>query len=244
MATGLKGDIINGAYSLMRISGLTVNPSPEDLVLALDRLENMAHEFFGLNICTGYFFEDTPDVNTPHNMERKFWFPFEANLAVRLMPDFGKMASPELLKFQQTGYSFLSSNTAIQIEVPYPSRQPIGAGSSLRFNRLRKYFSPAGVAPIACATVRMFIDDVDDFVEHFDAWLKDGETVTAYTIEADTGLTIVSDSLTTPDIDYRIKAVGNDDSSDSLLQVKIVATTSDSRIVTRVINFTLTEVEI
>ena len=91
-----KIEIINGAYSRMRISGLTAQPTPEDIVKALNRLEDMAEEFDGRNICTGYNFEDDPDVNSLHNMERKFWGPYKAILATRLLADFGKAASPEL----------------------------------------------------------------------------------------------------------------------------------------------------
>jgi hypothetical protein len=84
----------------------------------------------------------------------------------------------------------------------------------------------------------MLIDDIDDFVEHFDAYLREGETVSSYTIEADSGLTIVSSSLTSPDVDYQIKAVGvNDTTQSQFNQVKIVATTSLGRQETRIINF-------
>ena len=73
MATGeTKGDIINRAFSALRISGITADPSPEDLELALGKLENMAAELAGRNIHTNFAFEDDPDPNTPHNMERKF----------------------------------------------------------------------------------------------------------------------------------------------------------------------------
>ena len=53
-----KADLINGAYSLMRISGITVDPSADDLALALERLEDMAEEFAGRNIITDYNFVD------------------------------------------------------------------------------------------------------------------------------------------------------------------------------------------
>ena len=76
--TGLKGDIINEAYALIRISGITSQPTPEELEKALDRLESMAEEFFGRNINVNYAFEDEPDPNTPHTMARKYWYGFEA----------------------------------------------------------------------------------------------------------------------------------------------------------------------
>ena len=246
MANDLKSDIINGAYSQMRISGITVNPSPEDNVMALDRLENMANELEGRNICTGYNLEDAPDASSPSGLEKKFWYPFKCVLAMRLLSDFGKgspqKADPLLLKNASAGLSFLYAATANPQETQPPSRQAIGGGNSLRYHRYRRFYTPTEEAPNTCETNRMIVGDIDNFVEHFDSYLTaDGETIASHTIEADTGLTIVSDSLTTPDVDYQILAVGNDGiSSDSLLQVKIVATTSTGRKATRVINFELT----
>ena len=53
-------------------------------------------EFEERDICVNYAFEDTPDTGTPHNMERKHWFGFETNLALRLLMDFGKPVPPTL----------------------------------------------------------------------------------------------------------------------------------------------------
>lgn len=242
-----KADLINGAYSQLRISGITVQPTPEDNTLALNRLENMMAEFSdpGRNICVGYAFEDDPDLNTLHNVERQYWYALECNLAMRLVPDFGKTPSQALIAFQQSGYSFLSASTAPRRQTQYPSRMPRGSGNTLRYDRYRRYNTPQAEIPLTCASITMAVDDVDDFVEHFDSYLKDAETVSSHTIEADTGLTVVSESLTSPDVDYRIKAVGNSgERSDSLLQVRIVATTSLGRIETRLINFQVIDTEL
>lgn len=235
-----KGDIVNAAYSRGRISGLTKQPTPEDLELALRRLENMAQEFFGRNIDVGYFFEDTPDANTPHNIEEKYWDAFETNLAVRILGDFGKDPIASLLKFQRSGFSFLSASTAPQKITPYSNRQPTGSGNR-RHNRYRRFYRQPVEAPLSAETNYMLVDDIADFVAHFDAYLRQGETVSSYTIEADTGLTILSDSLTSPDISYQIQAVGANTETDSFfLRVTIVATTSLGRQETRIINFEVT----
>ena len=237
MADNTKGDILNGAFSALRISGITVNPSAAELALALNKLESMAAELFGRNIYTNYYFEDEPDINAPHNMERKFWHSFEVMLAVRLMPDFGKGMQPDITLIRQAsaGYSFLSSATAKVNPVPYPSRMPRGGrktGISERF------FPVEDRAPNSSLTNIMYVNDVRTFVEHFGSILETGEDIDSYTIEANTGLTINSDSLTTPDITYNVTADGNADGSGiPYLNVKIVATTTNGRIETRIINF-------
>jgi len=245
MTGDTKGDILNRALSALRISGITVDPSPEDLELALSKLENMAAEFAGRNICTGYAFEDEPDPNAPHNMDRKFWHSYDVNLAVRLMPDYGKGTIPDVALIRQAsaGISFLSSATAKIKQVQYPDRMPRGSGSSAGL-RWEKFFRKQNEAPNACVTKTMYIGDINDFVEHFDSYLKTGEDISAYTIETDTGLTINSDSLATPDVSYNVTAVGNSSDSPSLSRVKIVATTSDGRVETRIINFRLITPEV
>ena len=238
-----KGDLINLAYSKGRISGITSQPTPEDITLALDTLENMAAMFEGLNICTGYNFEDEPDINSLHNLERKYRGPYISNLAFWILTNFGKQPMQALVLEQQRDYSFLSASTAKTRQVAYPVRHPRGSGNTLRYNRYQRFYRTQPEAPNSCATNDMFIDDIDDFTEHFDSYLNDGETIDSYTIESDNGLAILSDSLTTPDIDYRIRADGNSDNrSNSLLQVTIVATTSSGRVTTRIVDFALFEV--
>ncbi len=238
-----KGDLINMAYSKGRISGLTAQPTPEDITLGLEVLENMAALFEGYNICTGYNFEDDPDVNSITNLERKFQGPYISNLAFWILTNFGKTPMPALEREQQRDYSFLSANTAKVDQVPYPRRMARGSGNTLRYNRYQRFYRQQPEAPNECATHTMFIGDIDDFTEHFDAYLKDGETISSHTITSDNGLTILSDTLTSPDVDYQIKAVGNNNNqSNSLLQVVIKATTSLGRQETRVVNFTLNEV--
>jgi hypothetical protein len=235
MTGDTKGDILNRAFSALRISGITAVPSPEDLELGLMKLENMAAEFQARNVCTGYYFEDDPDPNTPHNMERKFWHSYDVLLAVRLMPDYGKGEIPDVALIRQatSAYSFLSSSTAKVKQVPYPDRMPTGSD-----NRWERFFVAQVEAPSSGLTNTMYVDDRRTFVEHFDSILVTGETIASFTISANTGLTINSSSLATPDVTYNITAVGSPDGSASpYLSVKIIATTSTGRIETRIINF-------
>jgi hypothetical protein len=235
-----KIDIINGMYSQLRISGLTVQPTPEDLALALDRLEFMMHEFEkARNICVGYKFEDTPDANSPSGIGNEHKLAIQNSLAIRTLADFGKEPSNALMMQARASLNSLMSSTTSTREVGYPRRHPVGSGNDLRYNRYQRYYQDPAEAPNECQTNRMLQGDIDDFVEHFDAYLNDGETVSSYTLEADDGLTVMSQSLATPDVNYRIRADGSNTerTTDLLLEVKIVATTSDGRVTTRIINF-------
>jgi hypothetical protein len=236
-----KIDAINDAYSQLRISGLTRIPTPGDLELALGRLEGMAAEWATRNICSGYNFEDTPDPNSASNVSKAFLQAYATNLAIRLV-DFGKQVPAMLMAQANQSLSNLSGRSAMDSinMVPYPSRQPRGSGNTLRYNRWNRFYRNQNVAPNDCATVDMFIGDVNDYVEHFDAYLNDGETLSAIEFSADTGITINSSSFTDNDVSYQIEATGSNDTTPQDLQLTIIATTSSGRIETRVIIFAFT----
>lgn len=229
----LKIDIINGAYSRCRISGLTSNPTPSDLELALNRLEDMAAMWESRNVCAGYNFEDSPDVNSETNLERSSSSAFQSNLAMLLLADFGKDPHPALVSESSASLSALMATLAKTSTVQYPNRQPLGSGNTRLFNRTRRYY-PKIEIPSSPATNYMRVSNVNDFAEHFDAFLSDSETVSSYTITSNSAnLSISNDSLTSPDVSYR--ATTNDQAG--VYQVNITATTSIGRITTRLIDF-------
>lgn len=224
---------------MMRISGLTVDPDGDDLRLALSRLEGLMAELFEKNINVNYYFESSPDLATPHNVKRAFWYPIACLLAFRLCPDFGKQPPEVLLAMRKSGYSTLSSATAVVDETNYPSRMPRGSGNRF-YQRTSRFFPEVEEAPVSAKTVQMYIDEVNTFVENYNAFLREGETVSAATITSDTGLTISGETVSSPNVTYTVTAAGSSDSVvEEVLQVKIVMTTSDSRILTRIINFKL-----
>ena len=240
MAT--KADLINDAYSQLRISGLTVQASPADITVALRRLEGMAAEWESRDMCIGYVFEDAPDINTESGVQSWAQYAVSANLAVRLVPDFNK-AIPQLLMMQATqSASNVASRTAVVNQINYPSRQPRGSRNTLRTQSLQRYYPPTVPVPTGCDVKRMIVGDTDDFTESWATYLENGEDVASFTISADAGLTIVSSSLSTPSVNYRINAVGVNPERPILLpQVTIVVTTTDGRIDTRIIQFELTQ---
>ena len=245
MSSILKGDIINLAYSKGRISGLTSQPGAEDIELALVELEGMLAQYHRKSICLGYKFEDDPDVNSPSGLTGDTRTPVAANLAVVLLNHFCKEPSITLSKEQMGGFTYLSSVTSQVNPIRPPSRQPIGSGNSRFFEQWNRFYQPQAEAPISCDVDKMAIGDIQDFVEHFDAYLTTGEDITSYTLEAETGLAITTQSLASPDVNYRVRADGTSNEIDTnVLQVKIVATTTTGRITTRRIIFELTKVEI
>jgi len=240
--TNLKGDIVNDGFSQLRISGITVNPGSEDNKLAIDRLENLMAEMNDRDICLSWNTEDSPDLNTPSGIKRSQRFAIACILATRLVPDFGKGQTPDPILFKNAGAqsSFLYSSTATPRQMQYPGRQAVGSGNSLR--RHRRFYKETARVPNTCESIQMVIGNINNFVERFGSWLIDPEDLTSFTIESDTGLTIVSSTIdsTNKNINYQAKAVGNNATkSDGFLQIKIVATSTTGRIETRLIDFEL-----
>jgi hypothetical protein len=177
-----KADLVNGAYEEIRISGLTAQPGPEDVRFALDLLEDMMASFFKKGIDVGYNFQDLPDPADKHNIPREHRRAIILDLAWNVLTAFGKEIPQSLLLRKRAFHSTLVSATATPRQIPYPSRQPIGSGNQKYGEQHSRYYHQSDPAPNLASTNRMFIGDVDNFVEHFDAYLDDGESIQSFTI--------------------------------------------------------------
>jgi hypothetical protein len=237
----LKSDIINTAHDKLRISGLTVIAGPEENKRAIFRLENLAREMSNRNICLNYNFEDNPDLSSLHNMKISNVDAVATVLSTRLMPSFGKGFSPDpvLMGQASSAWSYLFTNVDVQ-NVIYPRRMPLGSGNRLYYFTYDRYYRQAPEAPNECATNDIVIGEINDYVESFASELSDTEAISTYTIEADDGLIIVSSSLDSPNINYRINA----EAGQNLFwkRVFITATLDSGRIIKHKINFELRDI--
>ena len=229
MAT--KIDHVNGAYTHLRISGITVNPSGSDVELGLKLLENMMAQLQdSSNLCLGYNFEETPEGTTESGVKRSHHDMIESNLAVNLAPAFNKAIPQTLFSLASSSFSASSSQLAADKarQVLPPERMPRGSGN--RFNRFNRYNYTADQAPNDCDTNKMQDGGVNDYSETFTAYL-DGETISSFTITSD-DLTIVSSSNTDNVVSYRIQATKS-----GYQTVVITITTDSGRIEARTIDF-------
>lgn len=228
-----KNDIILSAYSQLRISGITRNPTPDDLELALSRLEDMAAEWDLSSNSGGFFFEDTPDPNSPSGVIRGYRNAYATNLAVRLIPDFNKDVPQVLMGQASQSVSAMRNSIAAQRirEVPYPNRMPIGSGTLSRFSRWAKFYRSEDGPPLANTSASIFYGATMDFTQHYDAYLNDGETIASYALTVDSGLTVTAQALASPNITFTVKATSTTNSkTETVQQVTIIATTSAARI--------------
>lgn len=245
----LKADIINGAYSRARISGLTTVPGAEEVQLALDLLDSMMGEWFDQGYCVGYQAPDPDfpsDPGDPSGISQAHKYAVETALAVRLLDDFGKPITPNLQKNHSTSMSALASSVAVQEQTQYPNNMPRGSSNSLRWNRWNRYFKKTQNAPISCDTNTMDLGEIDSFIEDYSAYLKDGEFIDTFTVEAGAGLSVLSSALNSDFtiVSYTVEAIGSNDTAGPWHRVKITIITDGGRKDIRFVNFQLKPVEV
>jgi hypothetical protein len=231
-----KIDIINKAYARMRISGLTVEPTPEDTALALDRLESMAASWAS-RYDIDYDFEEVPQSTTPHMIPRRHWAAFETCLAMELIPDFGKEVPQQLARLANAAYSRLTADYHRTKIVQYPQRQPLGSGTARKFYRYTTFYKTS-TQPLAGAYAA-YTNDINDFEENFSDYLEYGEDISSYVLTADSKLTVLSESLATPVVSYQLRF----DEASELEEVIITITTSTGRKETRKKQFVIRDAD-
>lgn len=240
----LKSDLINGAYSQLRISGLTVSPSPANNATAISRLESMMHEWRGIGYDIGYNFTETPNTGDDANVDLKFQFAVETSLAIRLCPDFGKDIPQALLLNNSKALSSMANMVAIRKQTGYPSRMPVGKGNNVGIANFGNYFVKTSEAPVSAQTITIQAGDIESYNDDFRSYLIDAETISSYVITVDSGLTVLSDSLNTAEdrVVYSIEA--DDVTENTYAKLEVEITTSDGRVKKRYHDFQINKEDV
>lgn len=232
-----KVDLINDAYSKLRISGLTVLPSPEDLELALSRLENFMSELEVSGIQLEYNFEDDPDPNSVTNIPRFSFDGIASALAIRLIPDFNKQPSLQLLSSAEASMSVIAGKVAKDRlrQVQYPRRMPIGSGNRL-WGRWARFYYPVAIPPVG--SIQMLVGEINNYISSFQSYLKSTEDIDTFAVEVTDGLSLLSSAVVGDTVNFEIQA------NNPLWQtVTITIVTTDGREEIRVINVEVKEAE-
>lgn len=242
MAIDTKNDIILGAYTQLRISGITVIPSPSMLSLALRRLESSIAELHDIwNINIPYNFEDDPGLGSPHNLPKGLHDAVEVYLAYRLTADFGKQIPPTLAARLKGAVGAMFKYKASAPKIEYPSRMPMGRCIEFSpFTAFPVYES----APISSFVISMLNGERKSFIESFITEMDGTEVITGFVLEVDDQLTVNSSSNTDYTVVYDITATGSSDGSSSSPRLKITVTTDANKVITRIIEFNLISSEI
>ena len=125
-----KGEHINSALRVLRISGITVMPSGDELADCLESLEDMMN-YFGTSIDTNWIKEDSPNAGTLSGIDDAFNEAVSWNLALRLCDMYGKAETPRMAKLASAGIHQWRRATIKVNPTTQPKTMPIGSGNQI-----------------------------------------------------------------------------------------------------------------
>lgn len=200
-----KGALVRGTYSLMRISGLTVDATPEDTEVGIQVADDYAAQLKGAGLDiqwkqpTEYGFSD-PDDNS--GLTPEMAGPFKKLLFVELCSHFGKPVPAAVAVTAAEGLQALQN---IVVDVPVannPPTLPIGSGNEYDYRSKSFYYEPA----VNNDAIYVNLDDIQNYTYDFSQWLVDETLVT---VEYDTdergiriGTTSFDDNTTTAELEF------------------------------------------
>lgn len=231
-----KVEIVQKAYEILRISGLTTKAVPEELSLGIDELEGMMHEFSARNICSSYLFEDEPEANTGANIELAYQPAVEYNLAVRLATFFGKEPTSGMMRTAMSSLATWTASSGRVNQIKNPNRMPRGSGQTFRFSNRNRYFRQENSAPIECDTNYIKVDEINNFSYNFNQYLYPDEVISSFITSVDNGLLLQASALQGTKIVMTVKGIKAGFNS-----ILVTITTSTGRINPQTINFQVSE---
>jgi len=227
-----KAEIISDAFSMLLMTGITVEATPEDAFLAYNRLKDLMAELESRNLQTGFTTLDD-DINAPSGLQPWMNYAISSALALRICSDFGVLPSPALTQLSSSAMNNLSSRLARVNEIQYPSRMPVGSGQRW-LGRFRDHYGQAAQYPNTAATQSAVQYSSGQYKIDFSPYLKPDEAITGFTQTATSGINVLSASfdgnIVSLEIQFQASVVG---------QVNIVATGDMGTVVPRTLDFNI-----
>tara|TARA_R110000764_G_scaffold132941_5_gene220870 strand:- start:5837 stop:6556 length:720 start_codon:yes stop_codon:yes gene_type:complete len=235
----LKIDIVLAAYSELRISGLTSSPLPEEIELAVRRLDNMMLGWRNKNLCVSYnrsaSYSDI-DPNQDSGLNDTDMFAVVANLAKNLCSSFGKACPQQTLADAKEGYDNLFS-------VVVPAREsnpylPLGTGRAFgnTFAYKYKFQDNDKNAPDNCDTYSLIVGQTDYFSVDFNGYLLEGNTIESFVVEDGQGVSVPASNEVDGVINFEAIGVYT-----GFAPIKITVTSTPSgRVLPETVNFNVT----
>jgi len=136
-----KGDLVNGALALMRISGLTRQPTPEDLQTGLEVADDYAAEL-SVMMPIPYLQPDEYGQSEPSDdsgLTVQMAGPFKKLLVGQLLGFYGKDIPPSVGITATQGLKALEYLLVTVADAENPPTLPVGSGNELTVSNRRFY---------------------------------------------------------------------------------------------------------
>ncbi len=191
-----KGDLVSGTFALMRISGLTVDPTPEDNQLGLQVADDYAEELKGSGLDIGWQQSSEYGLSDPADnsgLTPQMAGPFKKLLMRELVLAFGRETTQTLEIIASKGMRALENIVVSVPDAQNPATLPLGSGNEWNRNDRRFYNEPA----INNDAYYGFEGDIYNYSHDFSQWLVDEELVGVVWSIENSGITIASEAFTT-----------------------------------------------
>ena len=189
-----KIDLVNGAYQLIRISGLTSNAIPEEIVIGMQVADDLAGEL-STTLNTGYiqpvvYGDSDPDDYS--GLTSQTAGPFKKLLAMELVDFFGKQVPISLKMNADKGLRSLEQLLVTVLPMQNPGTLPIGSGNEWDYRSDKFYPEPISDD----GAIYKDEDDVFQLPIDWTQWLADLATLSSVTYEFDAGVVLTDEAIT------------------------------------------------
>lgn len=236
-----KNELVLESYDQLRISGLTSNPTPSEITIAIRRMDSMISGWQNKGLCLGYNKTENYsniDPNQNSGLLDSDILAVVLNLAKTLAAIFGKQLTIIALSEAKAAYDGLFSAELITREAD--TFQPVGAGNKIYGTSVEfDYQSPEENAPINCAVNDMVAGETGPVTTDFERYLLevDGDTIVSYTTEDGDLVKLLSDSILGSIVTLNVEA-----SLSGYGQIIVTITTSSGRILPRAVEFNVSTI--
>ena len=188
-----KIDLVNGAYQLIRISGLTSVAIPEETIIGLQVSDDLAGEL-STTLNTGYiqpteYGQSDPDDYSGLTVQTAG--PFKKLLAMELVDFFGKQIPMSLKMNADKGLRSLEQLLVTVLPMQNPGTLPIGSGNEWDYRSDKFYPEPISDD----GADYKYEDDVFQVPIDWTQWLAGLNTLATVTYEFDAGIVLTDEAI-------------------------------------------------
>lgn len=188
-----KGDLAIGAFKFLRISGITVDASPEEVADCIQVCDDLAAELKN-TVDIGYIqpvsYGDS-DANDNSGLSPEAAAPFKKVVAQEIAVFFGKELTPTLNKITEQGMRRLEDLFVVTKDAQNPPTLPIGSGNECSYRSDKFYPEPNNDD----GAINYYQSDVFQQTIDWSSWLGNCNELDTVTYEKDSGIDLSSEDI-------------------------------------------------
>lgn len=178
-----KGELVAAAFRKAQISGITTQPTGDELAGAVETLEDMMRELQSKNACINYEYEDEPCLSTDSKVDPMWYHAIQSRLGLLLCSDYGIEPSATLQRQAAQAWSSMIGKKTLPRQNVQPRTMPRGSGNTARLGVWSRYYGGDNRAPIDCDTITLDVGETYPLTVDFGIFLTNGETISSFEIQ-------------------------------------------------------------